>query len=75
MIGFYSESKKRVSHVALIEGESRFHYYTIEFNTNGAGSDEGHGVRRLIRQKSSAHVISDYVGYKEIKEAMKEGKK
>lgn len=75
VIGFYSESKKRVSHVALIEGESRFHYYTIEFNTNGAGSDEGQGVRRLIRQKSSAHVISDYVGYKEIKEAMKEGKK
>lgn len=69
--GFYSESKKRVSHVALIEGESRLHYYTIEFNTNGAGSDEGQGVRRLIRQKNSVHVIADYVGYKEIKQALK----
>ncbi len=69
--GFYSESKKRVSHVALIERESRLHFYTIEFNTNGAGSDEGQGVRRLIRQKNSVYVIADYVGYKEIKQALK----
>lgn len=72
--GFYSETKRRVSHVGLIEGESRLHYYTIEFNTNGAGSDEGQGVRRLIRRKNSVHVISDFVGYKEIKQAMKETK-
>jgi len=72
--GFYSESKKRVSHVALIERESRLHYYTIEFNTNGAGSDEGQGVRRLIRQKNSVHVIADYVGYKEIKQELKSSK-
>ena len=60
--GFYSESKKRVSHVALIESESRQHYFTIEFNTNGAGSDDGEGVRRLIRKKSSVYVIADHVG-------------
>ena len=60
--GFYSESKKRVSHVALIESESHQHYFTIEFNTNGAGSDNGEGVRRLIRKKSSVYVIADHVG-------------
>ena len=60
--GFYSESKKRVSHVALIESESRQHYFTIEFNTNGAGSDDGEGVRRLIRKKGTVHVIADHVG-------------
>jgi hypothetical protein len=60
--GFYSESKKRVSHVALIESESRQHYFTIEFNTNGSGSDDGEGVRRLIRKKASVHVIADHVG-------------
>lgn len=60
--GFYSESKKRVSHVALIESESRQHYFTIEFNTNGAGSDDGEGVRCLIRKKASVYVIADHVG-------------
>ena len=60
--GFYSESKKRVSHVALIESESRQHYFTIEFNTNGAGSDDGEGVRQLIRKKASVYVIADHVG-------------
>ncbi|GAP68841.1 hypothetical protein BA6E_105115 [Bacteroidales bacterium 6E] len=60
--GFYSESKKRVSHVALIESESRQHYFTIEFNTNGAGSDDGEGVRRLMRKKGTVHVIADHVG-------------
>ncbi len=60
--GFYSESKKRVSHVALIESENRQHYFTIEFNTNGSGSDDGEGVRRIIRKKESVHVIADHVG-------------
>ena len=60
--GFYSESKKRVSHVALIESESNQHYFTIEFNTNGAGSDDGEGVRRLIRKKATVYVIADHVG-------------
>lgn len=69
--GFYSETKRRISHVALIEGESRLHYSTIEFNTNGAGSDEGQGVRRLIRSKNSVFIISDFVGYKEIREVFK----
>lgn len=69
--GFYSESKKRVSHVGMIFAEGKLHYYTTEFNTNGAGSDEGQGVRSLIRRKESVHVIADYAGYKEIKKAMK----
>ncbi len=60
--GFYSESKKRVSHVALIESESRQHYFTIEFNTNGTGTDDGEGVRRLIRKKETVYVIADHVG-------------
>jgi len=60
--GFYSESKKRVSHVALVESESRQHYFTIEFNTNGSSSDDGEGVRRLIRKKESVYVIADHVG-------------
>ena len=69
--GFYSETKKRISHVAMITGESKIHYFTFEFNTNGQGSDDGQGNRELIRKKESVFAISDYVGYAEIKMALK----
>jgi hypothetical protein len=71
VFGLYYESKKRVAHVGIITGETRFHYQTIEGNTNAAGSNEGDGVYRKIRKKESIFVISDYAGYHEIREAMK----
>jgi hypothetical protein len=71
VLGLYYESKKRVAHVGLIIGEGKFHFYTVEFNTNGAGSNEGQGVRNLIRRKETIYVIADHVGQKEIQKALK----
>lgn len=60
VFGLYYETKKRVAHVGLITGEDRFHYRTIEGNTNDAGSREGDGVYRKIRKKNTIYVIADY---------------
>lgn len=70
--GFYIESKGRIGHVGMIVSETRFHYETVEFNTNSAGSDEGQGVNRLIRRKDDIDVISDFVGWREYLEGVKE---
>lgn len=74
VFGLWYESRKRIAHVGMITGETKFHYLTIEFNTNGAGSNEGQGNHRLIRKKENIHVVSDYVGFAEIREAMKSSK-
>lgn len=60
VFGLYFESKGRVAHVGLITGETKFSYTTIEGNTNDAGSREGDGVYRKIRNKRSIYVIADY---------------
>jgi len=65
VFGLYYESKRRVAHVGLITGEFRFHYETIEGNTNTAGSNEGDGVYRKIRKKETVYIISDYVCFDE----------
>lgn len=61
VFGLYFESKGRVAHVGMITGESRLSYTTIEGNTNAAGSREGDGVYRKIRNKRTIYIISDYV--------------
>ena len=67
VFGLYIESKRRVGHVGMIVGESKFSYTTIEGNTNDAGSDEGEGCYRKIRNKRSIFVVSDYAMSKEEK--------
>ena len=71
VFGLWYESKKRIAHVGMIVGETNLHYRTIEFNTNGAGSNEGQGNHRLIRKKENIHVVADYVGYAEYRLGMK----
>lgn len=61
VFGIYFETKKRVAHVGIITGETKFSYTTIEGNTNEAGSREGDGVYRKIRNKRSIYIISDYI--------------
>lgn len=57
--GFYIPSKGRIGHGGLICWEDQNNYYLIEGNTNVAGSDEGDGVYRKIRDKDDVYVISD----------------
>jgi len=61
VFGLNFSSKKRVAHVGFIDYEDRDNYYTIEGNTNTAGSREGDGVYKKIRPKKSIYIISDYV--------------
>ncbi len=61
VFGLYFNSKKRVAHVGFIYYEDSDNYYTIEGNTNTAGSREGDGVYKKIRPKKSIYIISDYV--------------
>ena len=67
VFGLYIEYKRRVGHVGMIVGESKFSYHTIEGNTNDAGSDEGEGCYKKIRNKRSIYVISDYAMTKDEK--------
>jgi len=60
VFGLYFETKRRVAHVGMITGETKFSYETIEGNTNGNGDREGDGVYRKIRNKRSIYVIADY---------------
>lgn len=60
-VGFYIESKRRVGHIGMITGETKLSYTTIEGNTNNAGSDEGDGCYRKIRNKRTIYIISDHV--------------
>jgi hypothetical protein len=69
--GFWVDFKGRIGHVGMIKAEWKNYYETVEFNTNGSGSDEGQGVHNLLRKKYSVYAISDFVGYKEILKAMK----
>lgn len=61
VFGLYFNDKKRVAHVGFIDYEDHDNYFTIEGNTNMAGSREGDGVYKKIRPKNSIYIISDYV--------------
>lgn len=75
VFGLYFTSKGRVAHVGFIEYENRQNYYTVEGNTNAAGSREGDGVYRKIRPKQTVYIISDYVREQQKKEYKKEWRK
>jgi hypothetical protein len=64
--GIYYDSKHRVAHVVLITGYDGKSVFTIEGNTNNAGSREGDGVYEKRRLLENIWVISDYVGGKEL---------
>jgi hypothetical protein len=58
--GLYYEHLGRLGHIFIIEEEDANNYYTIEGNTNRAGSREGDGVYRKIRSKKNVAVLGDY---------------
>lgn len=56
----YYENLGRLGHIFIVEYEDANNYYTIEGNTNRAGSREGDGVYRKIRSKKSVAALGDY---------------
>lgn len=50
----------RYGHIVLIVGQDKNNYYTLEGNTNLAGSREGDGFYRKIRRKTSIAAMADY---------------
>jgi len=61
MVGaIYYNRLGRYGHIVLIVGEDNNNYYTLEGNTNAAGSREGQGFSEKIRSKQSIAAIADY---------------
>lgn len=60
VMGLYYSRLGRLGHIGIIEYEDRNNYYTIEGNTNQAGSREGDGVYRKIRPKRTVSALGDY---------------
>lgn len=62
VFGIYFSNLKRVAHVGVIVEDLRDGYVvTVEGNTNGMGSREGHGVFLKIRHKDEIFVCSDWI--------------
>lgn len=60
VFGLYFQNMGRVAHVGFIDKEDQNSYYTVEGNTNQAGSREGDGVYAKKRMKNSIYIISKY---------------
>jgi hypothetical protein len=58
--GLYYQNLGRYGHIVLIVAEDKNNYYTLEGNTNLAGSREGEGFYKKIRSKKSIAVLADY---------------
>jgi len=61
VMGMYFDSLKRVAHCGIVEGVRNDLIYTVEGNTNMAGSREGDGVYRKIRHQRTIHRYSDWL--------------
>ena len=61
MVGaIYYNRLGRYGHIVLIVREDNNNYYTLEGNTNAAGSREGQGFYKKIRSKQNIAAIADY---------------
>jgi hypothetical protein len=61
VLGLYIKAKKRVGHVGFVDENwhnGSAYARSFEFNTNGAGSDDGNGNYYKRRLKSQIHVVS-----------------
>ncbi len=58
VFGIYFPSKGRIAHVGFIDKWEGNRAYTVEGNTNEAGSREGDGVYRKIRLQSQIYKVS-----------------
>lgn len=61
VFGIYFTDKERIAHVGIVEKQTENWVYTIEGNTNLAGSREGDGVYRKLRHKKSIRCYADWI--------------
>ena len=61
LIGIWFENKGRLAHIGFFDHQDSKYIYSVEGNTNEAGSREGDGVYRKTRIKSTVHSISSWV--------------
>lgn len=55
-------SKNREAHTGIVIGWDADYLYTVDGNTNIAGSREGDGVYKKKRPKRQVYAIADYLG-------------
>ncbi len=61
VFGIYFANKGRIAHAGLVEDYKGSWLYTIEGNTNIAGSREGDGVYRKIRHVKTIKAYADWL--------------
>lgn len=61
LIGIWFPEKKRLAHIGFYDNEDNKYYYSVEGNTNQAGSREGDGVYIKRRVKGQVHSISNWI--------------
>ncbi|RYD95992.1 MAG: CHAP domain-containing protein [Sphingobacteriales bacterium] len=61
VFGIYFPTKGRIAHVGLVEKQQGDWLYTIEGNTNLAGSREGDGVYRRLRHTKTIAAYADWL--------------
>ena len=61
LIGIWYSKKNRLAHIGIYDHEDDKYYYTVEGNTNKAGSREGDGVYRKRRIKRQVLSISSWI--------------
>lgn len=61
VFGIYFADKGRIAHAGLVEKQRGHWLYTIEGNTNLAGSREGDGVYRKIRHRRTIKVYANWL--------------
>ncbi len=59
--GLYYNNLGRLGHIFLIVGEDKNNFFTMEGNTNIAGSREGDGFYKKVRPKSTVATLADYI--------------
>ncbi len=61
VFGIYFKDKGRIAHVGLVERQQHDWIYTIEGNTNSAGSREGDGVYRKLRHSRTIAAYANWL--------------
>lgn len=60
VLGIYFTELKRIAHVGIVTSQKGSWVYSVEGNTNVAGSREGDGVYKKIRHIRTIHSIADW---------------
>jgi len=61
IFGLYFVDKKRIAHTGFVDKWTTTQVYTVEGNTNQAGSREGDGVYRKIRLSRQIYAVARYI--------------